>query len=188
MTASSPNWHDVSESRPSSLPPYSIQQSLMELFNFATKWILTNFVYKYTSEFYCVSFDTWREVDAQTWKSRIWLSPAFNHYRRNLFVVSTLHCLCLSVVLMQNFRMKTKLPKCAWNGMEWNWWLSVAEARTHGLRGCFTTISFEYQKEYHISAMVMVMLCCYCVWLSFFPPQTLERMQRLYTFFVLTHR
>lgn len=119
------------------------------------------------------------------WKSRLWLIPySFIHLHSiitgEIYLLHSYYIiLCALVVVVQNFRIKTKPPKHE-HKIKWSWRFSVAEARTHGLWGCLKTISFEYQKEYHISVMVMLLLT---VFGFFFSPQTLEWMQRLYTFF-----
>lgn len=153
LTVRFPNRH-VSESHSSASPSYSLQQQLIKLFNFATKWILTNCVYKHTktlvnSTVFHLTLGV--NIRANVEKPLMALFCIQSLPAKFIRYLHIILCVCVFWCKISEWKRSYRNVCIAQNGIEWSWRVSVAAARTHGLRGCLKTISFEYQKEYHIS-------------------------------------
>lgn len=95
---------------------------------------------------------------AWAWKSRSWFSSHSSICSHLIIAgkfICYIHIILRVLVVGPNFR--TTPPKHV-HKMRWGWRFFVTVARTYGLGGYLKTISFEYQKEYHISVM-LVLLC-----------------------------
>lgn len=101
---------------------------------------------------------------ARTRKTRFWLpSHRFvcSHFIITGKFICYTHIKLRVLVVVHNFKMETKPPKhVQWDEMVFG------SSSSSGLRGCLKIISFEYQKVYHISVMMMVMLVLYKIQLN----------------------
>lgn len=138
--------------------------------------------HKNTGEFHCVSFDTWPEYTCECGKAAHG-SLLHSIITGEIYSLSSYYIVCVCV-LVQNFRMETELPKCV-HCSKWNWMeltgFGSSGPHARSPRMPQNNLIWISKRISYFGELVMPMLLCLA-------PQTLERMQRPYTFFVLSLR